>query len=74
MRLCMSGMKGQSNMHVAIDNCKADNDARVCNHNDFQQFCGVPNFNPFGGKAPGWYSDHGTAPNGNWVSLRAGAE
>ena len=67
MRLCMGGMKSPANMHTAIGACKGDNDARVCSHNDFQQFCGVPNFNPFGNQATGWYSDHGTVTDGDWV-------
>jgi hypothetical protein len=68
----MSGVKTQANMHTAIGVCQADNNARVCNHNDFQQFCGiVPKFNPYDGKAPGWYGDHGVAPNGNWVGTCA---
>jgi hypothetical protein len=59
-------MKAQANMWTAIGVCQADNDARVCTHNDFQQMCGS-GFNGFTA-APGWYGDHGKVANdGDWV-------
>ena len=65
-RLCIGPMKEPNNMLHAIYDCKQD-DARVCSHTDMQQACGIDGFNPFGDKVQGWYSDHGTAPGGNWV-------